>query len=120
MTLSDHQWEFLQDIAMLIMFAWHKNIKLTGGELQRTEEMQRIYLAQKKTKTLNSQHLKKLAIDFAVFKPGEDVPTYDWDSIKVLGDYWESLNPLNRWGGDFNKDNIKNGFIDSPHFERLV
>nr|WP_223154740.1 hypothetical protein [Campylobacter concisus] len=29
-----------------------------------------------------------------------------------MGNYWESLNTLNRWGGNF-----KN-FIDVPHFER--
>jgi hypothetical protein len=37
-----------------------------------------------------------------------------------LGDYWESLDENNRWGGDFNGNDKKDGFIDAPHFERNI
>ena len=56
-----------------------------------------------------------MAIDFNFFKDGK--LTYDYDVIKPLGDYWISLHEKNRWGGDFNKDGKKNGFVDVPHFE---
>lgn len=123
MKLSDHQWEFLKDLALLTIFANDWGYKLTGGELWRTERTQKYYLAAGKSKTLNSQHLKRLAQDYNVFLAGKLLNKSnleDWEKIKFLGDYWESLNPLNRWGGDFNKNNIKDGFIDTPHFERYV
>ena len=121
MKLSDHQWEFLKDVALLIEFANQHDYKLTGGELWRPKEMQKIYFDSSRSKTMNSQHLKKLAIDLNVFFDGRSLNRRDdWDQIKFLGDYWESLSDLNRWGGDFNKNDIKDGFIDSPHFERYI
>jgi len=118
MSIVNDQWQFLIDIANLINFAAKNNFILTGGELYRTEEQQKIYVSTGKSKTMDSNHLKRLAIDFNVFFKGE--LTYDWETIKVLGDYWESLSPQNRWGGDFNKNEKKDGFIDSPHFERQL
>lgn len=119
MTRVEHQWEFLKDVAKLIKFAESKNIILTGGELWRTKEQQKIYYSSGKSKTVNSQHLEKLAIDINVFNEKFELIT-DWDCIKQLGDHWESLSEFNRWGGDFNKNDKKDGFIDCPHFERYI
>lgn len=116
--MINEQWAFLQDVAKLIQFAAEKGFTMTAGEMYRTEEQQAIYLKQGKTKTSNSQHIKRLAIDFNFFVDG--VLTYDFLKIKQLGDFWESLNPANRWGGDFNKNGIQDGFVDTPHFERNV
>jgi len=116
MSLNNEQWRFLQDLAKLIIFAEQKGFTLSGGELYRTVEQQKIYFTSGKSKTMDSQHLKRLAIDLNVFVNGQ--LTYDWTTIKPLGDYWESLSVFNRWGGDFNRDGMENGFIDSPHFER--
>lgn len=118
MTTVEHQWAFLQDVGKLIVFAAMKGFVLTAGEMYRTPEQQKIYFDQKKTKTMNSQHGKRLAVDFNFFVDGK--LTWDFAKIKVLGDYWESLNPINRWGGDFNKDGKENGFVDTPHFERFI
>jgi len=118
MSIVNEQWLFLQDVAKLIEAAKRLGYVLTGGELYRTEEQQKIYVSTGKSKTMDSGHLKRLAIDFNVFFKGQ--LTYDWETIKVLGDYWESLSPQNRWGGDFNKNKKKDGFIDSPHFERQL
>ena len=63
MNLSDEQWEFLKDVGKLINFIESQGDKATGGELLRTSEQQDIYMKTGKTKTLNSNHLKKLAID---------------------------------------------------------
>ena len=57
-------------------------------------------------------HLKRLAVDFNFFVNGK--LTYNRVTIAPLGDYWESLNPLNKWGGHWKK------FIDVPHFEMKV
>jgi hypothetical protein len=112
------QWLFLQDVAKLIIFAAFKGFTLTAGEMYRPPEMQKIYFDQGKSKTMLSLHGKRLAIDFNFFVDG--VLTYDFEKIKIMGDYWESLSPLNRWGGDFNKNDIKDGFVDTPHFERNI
>lgn len=118
MTLSQHQRIFTLNVAKLIVFAYSKGIELTFGEAYRTNEQQLIYVQTGKSKTMNSNHLRRLAVDFNFFKNGN--LTYDWDDVKIIGDYWETLHPLNRWGGDWNKNDKKDGFIDNPHFEMNV
>jgi hypothetical protein len=61
---------------------------------------------------MQSNHLKRLAVDFNFFIKG--VLTYTDPLVEELGKYWESLDPLNRWGGHFRD------FYDAPHFERNV
>ena len=111
MTLSDTQWEFLQDVSKLIQYAAIRGFKLTGGELYRTEEQQALHVKNGLSKAKYSQHQKRLAIDFNVFK--FEKLTWEKEDIKPLGEYWESLNKLNRWGGSFKS------LLDTPHFERL-
>jgi len=127
MTLSDHQWAFLTDISRLIAYAEYKGIKMTAGEAFRTKDQQLLYYegkhlqkvgstvgvidGSKRSWTMKSNHLRRLAMDFNFFIDGE--LTYDVDKLKELGDYWESLHQLNRWGGYFTH-------TDTPHFERNV
>ena len=118
MRLSEYQRIFTRNISKLIIFAYSNGLELTFGESYRTNEQQLIYVQTGKSKTMNSNHLRRLAVDFNVFENGN--LTYDWQTIKILGDYWETLNPNNRWGGDWNKNDIKDGFIDTPHFEMNV
>lgn len=110
--MVDEQWEFLQDVALLILEASKKGIKLSGGELFRTPEQQEIYLKTGKTKTSNSYHLKRLAIDFNFFVDGNLV--YEHPLVTHLGTFWESLNVKNKAGMFWTS------FPDSPHFERRV
>lgn len=112
MNTSDEQWKFLKDVAKLIQYADSIGIKLTGGELYRTQAQQNIYVSQGKSKTYKSNHLKRLAIDFNFFINGQLV--YDHPNLELLGKYWESLSTNNRWGGNFNN------FKDTPHFERNI
>ena len=111
MSLRQEQSLFIKDVVKLLMFAEANGYEATGGELQRTPEQQQIYLNTGKTKTLDSYHLKKLAIDLFFFKDGVILQTKD--SLQKLGDYWETLYCKNSWGG-----NWKGGFIDVPHWER--
>jgi hypothetical protein len=112
MTIVNEQWQFIQDMARLIEKARELGFVLTGGELYRTSEQQQIYLKTGKTKTASSQHMKRLAIDFNFFIKGELV--YEKGRLQQLGDFWESLCPANRWGGNFKS------IIDTPHFERFL
>lgn len=110
MSLSDIQFNFLKDVAKLILFIEWNNDKVTGGELWRPDEMQKIYLERKKTTVKYSNHQDKLAIDLNIFVNGN--LTYKKSALQKYGNFWENLNPKNKWGGNF-----KN-FMDSNHFER--
>lgn len=118
MRLSEQQQIFTKNVAKLINYSIEQGIELTFGEAYRTREQQLLYVQTGKSKTMNSNHLRRLAVDFNFFIDGE--LTYDWNRVKVLGDYWESLHSANRWGGDWNKNDKSDGFIDCPHFEMNV
>lgn len=110
MRLSEKQQEFTKDIASLIVYADTIGIQLTFGHAYRDKETQRRLVDKGLSKTMNSNHLKRLAVDFNFFINGE--LTYDKERLKELGAFWESLNDKNRWGGNFKT------FTDTPHFER--
>jgi len=132
MRLSTQQAIFTKNTSKLIEYATSIGIDLTYGEVYRTRSQIllnyfgykvvkgglfgiKLQKSRKLSKTLLSSHANRLAVDFNHFIEGE--LTYDWDKIKQLGDYWESLHLANVWGGDFNKNGIKDGFIDVPHYE---
>lgn len=114
MKLSDHQFDFIIDVAALIAFCKEHGVKVTGGELLRTKEQQNIYLEQGLSTTNKSRHLKKLAIDLNFFINDEYIGNDKKakEKLQFIGDYWESLNDLNSWGGNWKS------FLDCPHFER--
>jgi hypothetical protein len=107
--MIDLQWKFLKNLCELFTEIEQRGFIATGGELYRTIEQQKIYFDSGKSKTMDSNHLKRLAIDLNIFKDG--VLIYDKDILQPLGDYWEGLDENNRWGGNFK------GFLDTPHFE---
>ena len=109
MKLSDHQSEFLLDVCQLIGYCKYHAIKITGGELFRTIYQQAEYLRTGKSKTMNSMHLKRLAIDLNFFVDGK--LTYEKEKLENIGRYWEGLNILNE-SGMFWK------FVDTNHFQR--
>jgi len=113
--LMANQQAFLFDFCKLIVFANKQGFIITAGELLRPEEMQRIYMRTGRSKTMNSLHLRKLAGDLNLFKAdsmGKARLVSTKRGLQPLGDYWESLHPLNRWGGNFKS------FKDLGHFER--
>jgi hypothetical protein len=103
MQLWKQQAVFLLNVAKLIQYATTEGFYCTGGELHRTEEQAKIY-ADKGVGIKNSQHCKRLAIDLNLFTE-QGLYLSDAKSYAFLGQYWKSLDPKNRWGGDFpNKD----------------
>ncbi len=109
MTLSDKQWIFLQNVAKLIDYAYASGYKLTGGELQRTAEQQEIYIRDGKSKTRDSMHLQRMAIDLNLFIDGKY--RTDKEAYKPLAEYWKTLHPANEagydWGWDANHFQMK-------------
>lgn len=110
MSMSDNQFEFLKDVAVLIQYITRCGDKVTGGELWRPNEMQELYLQMGKTKAKISNHQIRMAIDLNIFIGG--TLCYDKKKLQKYGDFWESMNKKNRWGGNFKS------FLDVPHFER--
>lgn len=117
MGLRDEQMAFVADVRLLLGKASELGYEVTFGEVQRTVEQQQLYVRTGRSKTLDSQHLKRLAIDLNLFRGGI---VCNREQIKPLGDYWESLSERNRWGGSWRGlvDAKKSSFIDAPHFER--
>ena len=112
MSLSSKQRIFTRNIGCLIDYAYSIDIELTFGHAWRSLEEQKRLKAEGKSRTLNSKHLDRLAVDFNFFINGK--LTYDKHKLKGLGAYWESLDERNRWGGNFKS------FTDTPHFEMNV
>ena len=112
MSLVDEQAGFLKDVAKLINKCFELGFLVTGGELWRTPEQQAIYLKKGLSKTSDSMHLKRCAIDLNFLKDG--VLVGKRDPLIPVGEYWQSLNPKNRWGGNFTN------IVDCSHFERKV
>ena len=110
MSNASEQAAFLLDMCKLIQKATEMGFVVTGGELYRSPEQQQIHVKAGRSKTMNSLHLSRRAVDLNFFKDGK--LTYDKATLAPLGAYWESLNPLNSWGGN----GIK--LVDAPHFSR--
>ena len=125
MTQREKQSEFLKNVAKMILWAFENGMELTGGELLRTNEQQLLYFegfsiqkigsnlhfvkTDRKTKTLKSKHLEKLAVDLNIFIDG--VWKTDKETYRKISEYWKNLNPLNDcgyfWGWDFNHFEMK-------------
>ena len=110
MSLVTEQAAFLKDMILLLEKAYELGFVVTAGELFRTVEQQQIYVKTGRSRTMNSNHLRKCAIDLNFFLDGKLI--YDIKLLEPLGAYWKSLNPKNDWGGYWKS------FKDVPHFER--
>ena len=105
--LVEHQAAFSQDVAKLLQHAAGLGLAITLGEAWRTVEQEQWDVAHGLSQTMQSNHLRRLAIDINVFRDGQLV-----ECPAELGAFWKGLCPLNRWGGDFQT------LRDYPHFER--
>lgn len=122
MSLSRKQQTFSLNVARYILKAHEMGIGLTFGEAYRTKDQQHLYYhgktisglgefidCSRKSWTMNSKHLSRLAIDFNFFIDGE--LTYIHPKVKELGEYWESLHPNNSAGALWTKHK------DAPHIQ---
>jgi len=100
MTLGEKQRRFTELVARLITWCYENGYELTFGECYRTPE-QAALNASKGSGISNSLHIKRLAIDLQLFIDGQYQTISD--AYKPMGDYWKTLDPEARWGGDFTK-----------------
>lgn len=110
--LGREQEAFMADVEKLLGYIHSNGYTLRGGELTRIPAQQEIYIADGKSRTANSMHLKRCAIDLFVFKNGKWLKTKG--DLQLIGDFWESLGEKNKWGGNWKH------FVDAVHFERMV
>jgi hypothetical protein len=96
--VSALQQEFAQSMAKLIQKAAELGYGVTMGECWRTPE-QAMLNAQHGTGIVHSLHMYRLAVDLNLFKDGQYLSGSE--GYSQLGEWWKTLGPRYRWGGDF-------------------
>lgn len=103
MTLGQKQRLFVMFIAKLIDFAYAQGYELTFGDAYRDPRTNGAMGVKLGYSHASSNHKQRLAVDFNLFR--DDAFLVSTEDHKALGEYWESLHPLCRWGGRFNDGN---------------
>jgi len=116
MTLGERQEYFAHEEWELRAKAWEMGFAVRPKEFHRPVEMQKIYVQQGRSKTMDSRHCDGTACDYVLLLNGVVCTRAQ---IKPLGDWWEARSPKHRWGGNWRGavDSGKSSFIDAPHFE---
>lgn len=99
MTLGEKQRLFTQLIGRLIEWAYQNGYELSFGDAYRDPRVHGDFGQKKSYSSANSVHKQRLAVDFNLFNGGVYQPSSE--SHRKLGEYWKSLHPDCRWGGDF-------------------
>lgn len=107
MRLGQRQELFSECIAKLITYMYSKGYKVRCGDFFAKPRRPLEHKA-------NSLHYVKCAADLNVFKDG--VFLVETEEHAEFGEYWESLNPHCRWGGNFKDANGK-PTPDGNHYE---
>lgn len=87
----------------LLDFAHSQGYRVRIGEVWRGDEQQKANIAKGSSKVGRSLHQDKLAVDLNLFKDSDFLETTE--EHRPLGEFWESLHPLCRWGGEFGDGN---------------
>jgi hypothetical protein len=97
MTLREQQSLFARLLVDLFIYIHQHGYEITLGDAHRSiEEATRLGKS-------NSVHTLSLALDINLFQHG--VFLSDTSDHKIFGEYWKTLHPLCRWGGDFGDGN---------------
>lgn len=114
MTTRQQQSLFVKLVCRLIDFAYNNGMELTFGECWRTPEQAKLN-ADKGSGISSSLHTERLAIDLNLFVGGVFIDSSE--GHRRLGEYWKSLHPRCRWGGDFRRPD-GNHYAFSPDGDR--
>lgn len=110
MTLGQRQRLFMRLLPRLIDYAYQNGFELSIGDGYRDPRLHGAVGVKMGYGHASSNHKNRLAIDLNLFKDGAFLTTSE--DHKPLGEYWESLHPLCKWGGRFNDGNHYS--IESP------
>lgn len=113
MSTNEMQHIFFGNLAILIrwMQGHYTGYWVVGGELWRTPEQAK-HNAEMGIGSGNSLHLSRLAIDIPMVDREKKAIVTSSEFYKPAGEFWKSLHPMNRWGGDIPGDG--NHFSMSP------
>lgn len=110
MKLSERQRLFAKLLPRLIDFTHDQGYEITLGDAYRDPRLHGAIGVKMGYGHKDSNHKNRLAIDLNLFKGG--VFLQATTDHTVLGEFWEKLHPLCRWGGRFNDGNHYS--IESP------
>lgn len=106
LSLGEKQRLFAYLVAELIIWAYDNGLQFSFSEAYRTPE-QAALNAKKGSGIANSLHTKRLAIDLNLFTDKDKDGTFEYEAdstaYTAVGQFWKSLHPLCRWGGDFSR-----------------
>jgi len=92
-SLREKQSRFAYLASLLILYAYARGYEVTLGHAWRCEACP--------VGRANSNHKLKLAIDLNLFRDGSYLNATE--DHRELGEFWKSLAPDCRWGGDFSQ-----------------
>ena len=107
-TLRQKQSRFVWMVALLIQFARQQGYEMTFGDAYRDPRAFGELGEKKAYGHAKSNHKKRLAIDFNLFKDGRYLSSTK--AHEPLGEFWESIG--GSWGGRFSN-------ADGNHYELL-
>lgn len=106
-TVRQKQSLFARLIAELILWIYAEGWELTLADIGVTQERKvsvgrgAVMLATDREHMLTSLHYQRLAADLNLFVDGRYVTRGDAPQWEAIGEKWESMDPLCRWGGRF-------------------
>lgn len=110
MNLGQRQRLLVRLLARLTDFAYEQGYEMTLGDAFRDHRVHGAPGVKMGYGHPLSNHKNRLAQDYNLFKDG--VFLAKTEDHKPLGEFWESLHPLCRWGGRFSDGNHYS--IESP------
>ena len=102
MTLRQKQQLFASLLGEFLVWIFAQGYTVTIGEVERSRS-QALSNAATGAGISRSLHLIRLAADLHLFI--DEVYQTSSEAHRPLGEKWESMNPLCRWGGRFNDGN---------------
>ncbi len=103
MTLGDKQRLFSMLLAELVLWAYDEGYEITYGDFYRDPRVHGQVGSKQSYSSSASCHKSRLAGDLNLFKDGKYLTSTE--DHRPLGEKWESMNELCRWGGHFNDGN---------------
>ena len=101
-TLGEQQRLFAKLVGQLLQYIYEHGYECTLDWAYRPPEIAAQYQVSGKG-IANSLHCKRLAIDLNLFKDGQWLSKSN--DHTPIGEWWESLHPLARWGGRWQDGN---------------
>jgi len=102
---------FAKNVCLLIQFIMAQGYFVTLGEAWRPQ-ITAHYYSSHHMGIKNSLHCNRMAIDLNIYDHKGNY-LKDGDIYRKAGQYWESLDNRNRWGGNF----IGTVYKDTDHWE---